>query len=206
MDAVAAADYRRVLVLERAALQRRQQRVEIGEQDVARLRKLHREAGIEHVARGQALMDEARFGPDMLGDIGEEGDDVVPGLALDLVDARDLELAALAQRGRRALRHDARLPPAPRWRRSRYRARCGICFPAPRWRSSPAGNSAGSWHPCAAGGGLRSVCARRPGQFEIGPQRASAIRGARLARRRAAGPGTGGMFADELLVLHGTLL
>ena len=49
-------------------------------------------------------MDEARLGPDMLGEVGEEGDDVVLGLALDLVDARDLELAALAHRLGRAVR------------------------------------------------------------------------------------------------------
>src|SRR6185437_12526708 len=109
MDAVAAADHRRHLVFARAALQRLEQRVDIGEEDVARLRKLDRETGIEHVARGQALMDEARLGPDMLGDVGEKGDDVVPRLALDLVDARDLEFAALAQRLRRAFRHHAGL-------------------------------------------------------------------------------------------------
>ncbi len=98
MDAVAAADAQRVLVLEGAAAQHGEQRVEIGEEDVARLLELKRQAGVEHVARGQALMEEPRLGSDMLGEVGEEGDDVVPGLALDLVDARDLELAFLAQR------------------------------------------------------------------------------------------------------------
>ena len=76
------------LVLERAALQRREQRVEIGEQDVGGLCQLHREAGVEHVARGHALVDEARLGADMLGEVGQKGDHVVMGLALDLVDAR----------------------------------------------------------------------------------------------------------------------
>ena len=97
MDAVAAADAERVLVLEGAALQDGEQRIEVGEQDVGGLLQLHREAGVEHVARGHALMDEARLGPDMLGEVGEEGDHVVRGLALDLVDARDLEGALLAQ-------------------------------------------------------------------------------------------------------------
>ena len=41
-------------------------------------------------------MDEARVGPDELGQVREEGDDVVLGLALDLVDARDVELGAAA--------------------------------------------------------------------------------------------------------------
>ena len=36
-------------------------------------------------------MHEARLGADDLGEMGQEGDDVVLGLALDLVDARDIE-------------------------------------------------------------------------------------------------------------------
>ncbi len=36
-------------------------------------------------------MQEARLGPDDLGDVGQEGDDVVLGLALDLVDAVGVE-------------------------------------------------------------------------------------------------------------------
>ena len=54
------------LVLVGAALERGEQRVEIGEQDVARPRELHREAGVEHVRRGHALMQEARLRPDDL--------------------------------------------------------------------------------------------------------------------------------------------
>ena len=104
VDAVAAADGRREFVLEGAPLQRRQQRVEIGQQQVGRLFQLHREAGVEHVARSHPLMDETRFGADMLGEVGQERDHVVMGLALDLVDAFDLEGAAL---------------PAPRARHSR---------------------------------------------------------------------------------------
>ena len=36
-------------------------------------------------------MHEARVGPDDLGEMGQEGDDVMLDLALDLVDARDVE-------------------------------------------------------------------------------------------------------------------
>ncbi len=43
----------------------------------------------------------------MLGEVGEEGDDVVAGLALDRLDALDFEPAALPQRGRRFRRDDA---------------------------------------------------------------------------------------------------
>ena len=58
VDAVAAPDGQRIFVLERAPLQRREQRVEIGEQEVRRLLQLHRKAGVEHIARGHPLMDE----------------------------------------------------------------------------------------------------------------------------------------------------
>ena len=60
-------------------------------QEVGGARELHVEAGVEHVRGGHALVHEARLGADDLGQMGEEGDDVVLDLALDLVDARDVE-------------------------------------------------------------------------------------------------------------------
>ena len=50
-------------------------------------------------------MHEAGLGADMFGDIGQEGDDVVFDLALDLVDACDLERAALPDRAGGLLGH-----------------------------------------------------------------------------------------------------
>ena len=41
-------------------------------------------------------MNEARFRPDDFRQMGQEGDDVVLGLALDLLDARNIELGVLA--------------------------------------------------------------------------------------------------------------
>ena len=104
MDAVRAADRRRQLVLEGAPLQRGEQRVDVGDQNVAGALQLHGEAGVEHVGAGHALMHEARVGADEFGEMGEERDDVVFGHALDLVDALDVELR--------------RRPPSPRspWR------------------------------------------------------------------------------------------
>ena len=90
MDSVAAADRERVPVLEGALLQGRQQLVDVGEQDVGGLRELHGEAGVEHVGGGHALVHEARVGADELAQPGEEGDDVVPGHALDGVDLFDV--------------------------------------------------------------------------------------------------------------------
>ena len=91
MDAVRAADGRRHLVLEGAALERGEQLLEVGDQDVGGARELHGEAGVEHVGRRHALMHEARLRADDLGEVREERDHVVLGLALDRVDARDVE-------------------------------------------------------------------------------------------------------------------
>ncbi len=55
-------------------------------------------------------MDEARLRPNDLGEVGEERDDVMLDLALDLVDPRDVEHGVLAlgpDRRRGLLRHDA---------------------------------------------------------------------------------------------------
>ena len=112
MDAVRAADGRRELVLEGAALERGQQLVDVGDQKVGGAHELHVEAGVEHVGRGHALVHEARLRADDLGQMGEEGDDVVLDLALDRVDALDVEGGVLAlgpDRRRRLLRDDAEL-------------------------------------------------------------------------------------------------
>ena len=86
MDAVAAADRGRVLVLDRAPLQRRQHGVEVGGEQLGRLRHLQGKAGVQHVAAGHAEMQEAAFRPDRLAEPGQEGDHVVAGLVLDRVD------------------------------------------------------------------------------------------------------------------------
>ena len=112
MDAVAAAYAQRVLVLEGAAFQCLEKRVDVVEQQARRAVELNRETGVEHVGRGHALMDEPRLVADMLGEIGQEGDDVVLGLALDFLDARDVDVVdrrlAASPDGLRGLgRHDA---------------------------------------------------------------------------------------------------
>ena len=91
VDAVGAADGRGHLVLEGALLQRGQHLVDVGYQEVGGAGELHVEAGVEHVGGGHALVDEAGLGADDFGQMGQEGDDVVLGLALDLVDPGDVE-------------------------------------------------------------------------------------------------------------------
>ena len=147
MDAVGAADGGRHLVLEGAALQRGEQRVDVGEQEVGGARELHGEAGVEHVRRGHALVDEARVRADELGEMREEGDDVVLHLALDLVDALDVErrrAALLPDRLRPLPSGSRRVRPARRRHAPRSRTRCGTWSPATRSRPSRGGNSGGS--------------------------------------------------------------
>ena len=61
------------------------------DQQVRGAGELDVEAGVEHVGGGHALMDEAGLGADDFGQMGQEGDDVMLGLALDLVDPGDVE-------------------------------------------------------------------------------------------------------------------
>ena len=79
-------------MLEGAALEGREQRVDVGDENVARPPELDGEAGVEHVGAGHPLMHEPRVRPDEFGEVGEEGDDVVLGRLFDLIDPRDVEL------------------------------------------------------------------------------------------------------------------
>jgi hypothetical protein len=66
------------------------------EQDVGGANELDVEGGVEHVGRRHALVDEAAgIRADELGEMREEGDDVMLGDGLDLVDAGDVELRSL---------------------------------------------------------------------------------------------------------------
>jgi hypothetical protein len=96
MDAVAAADADGVPVLEGAALQRGEEAVHILDQQVGGAGELHVEAGVEHVGGGHALVHETRLGPHDLRQMGQEGDHVMLGDGLDLVDAGDVEARVLA--------------------------------------------------------------------------------------------------------------
>ena len=96
VDAVAAADTGRKAVLQRPALQGREHQLNPFNQKVRTAGELDREAGVEHVGRRHALVQEARLRPHDFGDVGQERDDVVLGRALDLVDAVGVELGVLA--------------------------------------------------------------------------------------------------------------
>ena len=96
MDAVATADAHRVLVFEGPGLESREHPVHVGEQQIGGAHELDVERGIEHVRRGHALMHEAAVGTDEFCEMGEEGDDVMLGDGLDLIDAGDVEGGAAA--------------------------------------------------------------------------------------------------------------
>ena len=96
MDAVAAADADRVLMLKGAFLQRGEDLVHIGQKDVGGADKLDVQRGVQNVRGGHALMDKARvLGADMFGQMRQEGDDIMLGDRLDLVDARHIEFHVL---------------------------------------------------------------------------------------------------------------
>ncbi len=86
VDAVAAAHRRGQLVLDGAALQGRQHQVDAADQEIGGPGQLHAEAGVQHVRGRHALVQEPGFRSDDFGDVRQEGDDVVLGDLLDLVD------------------------------------------------------------------------------------------------------------------------
>jgi hypothetical protein len=149
MDAVAAADGDGVILCSKARrLQRGEQAVDIGDQDMsAAARELHVESRCR--ARPTRSCPDARSArrADDFGEMGQEGDDVMLGLALDLVDALDIEgrvLALFPDRLRRLLRDGAEF-------RQRIAGMASISnqmrkrVSATRWRPFPDGNSEGSF-------------------------------------------------------------
>ena len=97
VDAVRPPDHGRVLVLDRAGLDRIGKSGQQLEDDVARLDHLQGLRGINHVRGGEAEVQPAGRRADLLGHRGGEGNDVVLGDSFDFVDARDVEGALRPQ-------------------------------------------------------------------------------------------------------------
>ncbi len=111
MDPVRAADGRRQLVRQCLLLQGGEQRIEVRDQNVAGAGELDRQRGVEHIRGRHALMGKARLRPDDLCKVRQEGDDIMLCLALDLINAGDVECrsrAFLPQDTRGLLGHDPR--------------------------------------------------------------------------------------------------
>jgi hypothetical protein len=108
VDAVAAANGDAVLVGEGLGFQGGKDGVHVRDQQVRGLCELDGEAGVEHVAAGHAEMDEAALRADFFGEPGEESDDVVPGLLLYGVYARQIDGTDVRQRFVAAGAYDGR--------------------------------------------------------------------------------------------------
>ena len=87
VDAVGAADADGVFELIGPCLDNGHDLVQVGEQDVGGLPQAQGHGGVQDVRRGQGVVQVAAVFTDVFGDVGEEGDDVVLGLGLDLFDA-----------------------------------------------------------------------------------------------------------------------
>jgi hypothetical protein len=84
-------DLRIVFELVSSPLQDFHQWVDPRQQQLTRLFQQQRIRGVDDVARRQTIMNEPRRRTDILGKIRSEGDDVVIGCFLDLVDTLDRE-------------------------------------------------------------------------------------------------------------------
>ena len=107
MHAVGAADHGCVLELPGAALEYVAQLLQVFANDGRSLLDEQRLCGIDHVVRGESVMQPARFRPDFLGHSSGEGDDVVLHLGFDLVDAIEVEVTLFADGDGRRLRHQS---------------------------------------------------------------------------------------------------
>ncbi len=91
VDAVRATDARCVAVFAGAAGEGGEHSVEVGQEEIAGAHELDRERGVEQVGARHAAMQPARLRPEPLLEMGEEGDDVVPGRPLDLLDPHGVD-------------------------------------------------------------------------------------------------------------------
>ena len=95
--------------------QRTQEPVHGPQQQVAGGPQLERQRGVDDVAAREAEVEVAALGADRLGDLADEGDDVVVGGPLDLGDPGDVDPGALVDDGERVGRDHA---PRATWARA----------------------------------------------------------------------------------------
>ena len=113
MNAVRATDAQHVFELERATTARLAQLLDVGEDDVDRLGDLIGKRGVPEIRRRHTIVDPAtrlllpigNVGVDVARHARGEGDDVVMGDLLDLVDLRDGEAGMVANPTRLLLRN-----------------------------------------------------------------------------------------------------
>ena len=98
MDAVRAADHHRVAMFLGALSQGREEVVDLLEDQLAGLLALDGQGRVQQVAAGHAQVDPATVGADVLGHVGQEGDDVVVRDRLDLEHAVGIEVGLRGDR------------------------------------------------------------------------------------------------------------
>ena len=104
VNTVRAADHHGVLVLERPLLDGVGQPLQVLHEKLGRLDHQERQRRVDDVVAGQAQVDVPGVRPDVLGDVGDEGDHVVLDRRLDLAHARDLVTRLRPDTGGRLLR------------------------------------------------------------------------------------------------------
>ena len=123
-------------------------RFEPGEDQLPGILDLEREGRVDDVRGGEAVVDPAALGPELLGDGIDESGGVVVGDPLDLGDALDARRLARRRESRRHPRQGSLLPrPSRRARRARPRASVRACPPPTRHCASRAGSSGRSRSP-----------------------------------------------------------
>ena len=96
VDAMRSTDHRRPPMLDRTISDRVAQRVKVLQNQVAGFAHLQRQRCVDDIRRGQAEMEPSRRRSDLFCHRRRKGNHVVLGRLLDLLDARDIESAALA--------------------------------------------------------------------------------------------------------------
>src|SRR3984957_3571412 len=109
MDTVRTSDGRRVFEFPCASLQYLGKLLEVFADNRRRLLQPQRLRGVDHVVRGEAVVQPTRLRYDLLGYCSGEGDDVVLHLGFDLVDAVEVEAALFAHGLGGRLRHQSGL-------------------------------------------------------------------------------------------------
>src|SRR6185436_19457315 len=94
VNAMRAANLRRVLKLKRAHLERLQQSVDFFKQQIAGFAQQQGVGGVDDIRRRQSVMNEARGVADVFSQVGSEGDDVVVRGLLDFTNALRRKLRA----------------------------------------------------------------------------------------------------------------
>ena len=111
VDAVRAADAGGVLELEGPLLQDREELLQVLQEDGVGLLDQVAVGRVHHIRGGQAVVDPLALVTEALADGAREGDDVVAGLLLDLLDALDFEFRVGADLLHVLGRDDAQLAP-----------------------------------------------------------------------------------------------